>query len=245
VVSISEPDVLTLLVKARYSNIAGQENLIALLKATLGLLCKTPAKLAWVIKGRSYVMELGDWLHETYPQIKHLFLYRHAETWLASCLRAYSDGIERTQAERWARENKIREFMVPMVPLITQYDRDEHLSHASILALVWLSAMERYVAYSRIGIEMLAIQYANWQTVPHETTDAMLNYCQCKPDEMTAIYEVLTRDSQAGTVLSRKAVKKHDRKLSKTDLEELNWHLNHHAFINEAGYRLPNTLEIF
>lgn len=243
VVSISEPDALTLLVQARYSNLEQKENLIDLLEATICLLCKIPAKTAWVIKGRSYVIELGDWVHELYPQIKNLFLYRHAETWLESCLRAYSDNVERTNEEQRVRENQIRKFMVPMVPLITQYDANEHLSHASILALVWLTAMERYVEYSRMGIEMLAIQYANWRLFARETTDAMLRYCQCKPDDMTVIYDVLTRDSQAGTVLSQEAVKKHDRKLREVDLEELNGHLKSHDFINEPDYKVINTID--
>lgn len=157
VINISEPDALTLLVKARHSGAALQDNLLPILKAVITLLCKTPAETAWVIKGRSYVIEIADWLHENYPRTKNLFLYRHAETWLRSCLRAYDDGIERTDDEQRARENGIREFMIPMVPLVTKYNADQHLSHASILALVWLSAMERYIEYREMGIEMLAI----------------------------------------------------------------------------------------
>jgi len=241
VVNISEPDALTLLVKARYSNTEKKDKLMALLKATISLLCKIPAETAWVIKGRSYVIELGDWLYEIHPRSKNLFLYRHAETWLQSCLSAYSDGVERTIEERKARENGIREFMVPLVPLVTKYDASQHLSHASILTLVWLSAMERYVEYCKMGIEMSAIRYTNWQSTPRETTDAMLNYCNCKPTDMTAIYEILTRDSQAGTILSQESVNKHASDISNNDLDDQNWHLKNHAFINESDFELENV----
>jgi hypothetical protein len=244
VINISEPDALTLLVKARHSGPDDKYNLIALLKATICLLCKTRAETAWVIKGRSYVIELGDWLHEIYPQTKNIFLYRHAETWLKSCLRAYSDGVERTDEEHRARENKIREFMAPMTPIIAQYDAKQHLSHASILALVWLSTMERYVQYSKMGIEMLAIRYANWRSAPCETAEAMLDYCQCRPTDMTAIYETLTRDSQAGTILSRETVKQHNRGINAIDLEALHRHLRNHAFIHQADFEVANTLKI-
>jgi hypothetical protein len=244
VINISEPDALTVLVKARNSKLDNKDSLIALLKATICLLCKSSAETAWVIKGRSYVIELVDWLHEIYPHSKNLFLYRHAETWLQSCLRAYDDGAERTKEERWARENEIREFMTPLTPLVAQYDTQQHLSHASILSLVWLSSMERYEQYCKMGIDMLAIRYNNWQSVPRKTAEAILNYCHCKPADMTAIYETLTRDSQMGTVLSQEVVKQHNRGINKHDLDELNQHLRNHAFIHEADFEVSNTLKI-
>jgi hypothetical protein len=244
VVNISEPDALTLLVKVRHSEEGERAELVALLKATLGMLCKTQAKTAWVIKGRSYVFELVDWLHDIYPRTKNLFLYRHAETWLQSCLRAYSDGVESTTAETQARENRIRAFMKPLVPAIAQYDAAQHLSHVSILALIWLSAMESYIAYQKMDIEMLAIRYAYWRSRPRETAEAMLEYCQCKPTDLTAVYDTLTRDSQAGTILAQEAIQKHTRKLSEIDLVELQQHLKAHAIINAADFELVNTLQI-
>jgi hypothetical protein len=159
-------------------------------------------------------------------------------------LRAYSDGVDRTNEEIRERENQIRKFMVPLVPAIAQYDPKQHLSHASILALVWLSAMRRYMEYHKMGIEMLAIRYANWRSMPQETADAMLVYCQCRPADMTRVFDSLTRDSQAGTVLAQEVVKKQDRKLDETDLNDLRQHLKAHAFINEAGFELANTLKM-
>ncbi len=243
-INISEPDALTLLVKARYSEPSNKDSLIALLKATICLLCKTRAETAWVIKGRSYVIELGDWLHEIYSQTKNLFLYRHAETWLQSCLRACDDGVARTNKERRARENQIREFMAPLTPIVARYDPKQHLSYAGIFALVWLSTMERYVQYCSMGIEMLAIRYANWRSVPQKTAESMLDYCQCRPADMTAIYQTLTKDSQAGTVLSQGVIKERHKGLNKIELNALNRHLQNHAFINEADFDLENTLKI-
>jgi len=244
VINISEPNALSQLVIARNSRAYSEDDLVALLKATVCLLCKTAAETAWVIKGQSFVIELGDWLHEIYPQTKNLFLYRHAETWLRSGLRAYSHGIEGTDEERRARENQRREVLGPLVPSIAHYDAKLPLSHAEMLALMWLSAMERYVQYCRMGIEMLAIRYASWRTAPRKTAEAMLDYCQCRPTDMTAIYETLDRDSQAGTGLSREAIEQRKRDIAERELEELHWHLRNHAFIHEADYKVPNTLKI-
>jgi hypothetical protein len=244
VINISEPDPLSQLVIARNSRAYSEDDLVTLLKATVCLLCKTAAETAWVIKGQSFVIELGDWLHEIYPQTKNLFLYRHAETWLRSGLRAYSNVVEGTDEERRARENQRREVLGSLVPSIAQYDAKKPLSHAGMLALMWLSAMERYVQYCRMGIEMLAIRYASWRSAPRKTAEAMLDYCQCRPTDMTAIYETLGRDSQAGTGLSREALEQRERVITELELEELHWHLQHHAFIHEADFEVANTLNI-
>ncbi|MGD9147684.1 MAG: hypothetical protein PVI80_19110 [Anaerolineae bacterium] len=244
VINISEPHALSQLVVARNSRAYREDDLVALLKATVCLLCKTAAETAWVIKGQSFVIELGDWLHELYPQTKNLFLYRHAETWLRSGLRAYSHVVAGTEEERIARENQRREVLGPLVPAIAQYDAQRPLSHAEMLALMWLSAMERYVQYCNMGIEMLAIRYASWRSAPRETAEAMLDYCQCRPADMTAIYETLNRDSQAGTGLSREALVQRKRVVAEREQKEFHWHLRNHAFIHEADYEVPNTLKI-
>ena len=200
IINISEPGALSQLVIARNSQAYREDDLIALLQATIGMLCKTPAEKAWVIKGQSFVIELGDWWHELYPHTKNLFLYRHAETWLQSGLRAYSPGVEGTDQERRIRENARRGVLGSLVPAIAQYDANKHLTHASILSLVWLSSMERYMEYHEMGIEMLAIWYTNWKTKPQETAIAMLNYCHCKPADLTAVYQTLNKDAKAGTI---------------------------------------------
>jgi hypothetical protein len=244
VINISEPSALTQLVVARNSRAHDGDELFALLDATLRLLCKTAAETAWAVKGQSFVIELGDWLHEMHPQAKNLFLYRHAETWLGSGLRAYSFATAGTGEEGKARENQRREVLGPLVPSIAQVDAKLLLSHAEMLALMWLSAMERYVQLCEMGMKMLAIRYASWLSAPRRTAEAMLDYCRCRPTDMTAIYEALNRDSQAGTHLSREALEQRGRVIAELELEELNWHLQRHAFIHEADYQVPNTLKL-
>jgi hypothetical protein len=62
VINISEPYVLSQLVIARNTKAANEDDLVALLEAAICLLCKTAAETAWVVKGQSFVIELGDWL---------------------------------------------------------------------------------------------------------------------------------------------------------------------------------------
>ncbi len=244
VINISEPYVLSQLVIARNTNKAEDDELVALLEAAICLLCKTPAVTAWVVKGQSFSIELGDWLHKLYPHTKNLFLYRHAETWLLSGLRAYGRGIEATDEERRAMDKQRRELLGPLVPPIAQYDPNQPLPHAGTLSLMWLRAMERYVQYCDMGMEMLAIRYDSWRSAPRQTAEAMLDYCRCRPTDLTAIYETLNRDSQAGTHLSREALEQQKRMITDLELEELYRHLQNHAFLHEADFEVPNTLKI-
>lgn len=245
IINVSEPDALTQLVIARNAKTHPEKDLVALLKATMSMLCKTAPETAWVIKGRSFDIELGDWLHTLYPQTKNLFLYRHAEAWLRSALRAYSRDreVNENEEESRARDKQRRELLGPLVPAIAQYDPQQLLSHAEALTLMWLTAMERYVEYCRMGIEMLAIRYASWRTAPRETAEAMLDYCRCRPTDMTAIYETLKRDAQAGTRLSREVLEQRERTTTEREMEDLHWHLQRHAFIHEADFEVPNTLK--
>jgi hypothetical protein len=243
-INISEPYVLSQLVIARNTKAASEDELVALLEAAICLLCKTAAETAWVVKGQSFVIELGDWLHEIYPHTKNLFLYRHAETWLRSALRAYSGGAEATDEESRGRENQRREVLGPLVPAIAQYDPQQPLSHAGMLALMWLSAMERYVQLCDMGVEMLAIRYASWLSAPRKTAEAMLDYCGCRPADMRAIYEILNRDAQEGTRLSREALEQRGRVIAERELDELHRHLQQHSFIHEADFEAPATLKV-
>lgn len=242
VVNISEPAVLSHLVIARNMAIAPDDELMALLRASICLLCKTPAETAWVLKGQSFVIELGDWLHELLPQTKNIFLYRHAESWLRSGLRAFGQPAALSEEEEWQMDRQRRDKLGPLVPLIAHYDPNQPLPHAGALSLMWLRVMELYVEYWQAGMEMLAIRYEDWRSAPEKTAVAMLNYCHCKPDDMTAVYETLNKDSQADTHLSRDTLGQRQRVLTDDELAELNKHLQNHAFIHEADFVVPHTI---
>ena len=242
VINISEPTVLSQLVVARNMQLAPDADLIALLEASICLLCKTPAETAWVIKGQSFVIELGDWMHQLFPQTRNLFLYRHGESWLRSGLRAFGRRPASSEEEEWQMDRQRRDILGPLVPLIAQYDLNRPLPHAGALSLMWLRVMERYMAYCQIGIEMLAIRYERWRSAPHQTAEAMLDYCQCRPADMTAVYTALNRDSQADSYLSRDALGQRQRVLTDAELAELNLHLQNHPFIHDADFVVPNTL---
>lgn len=242
--SLSEPDALTTLVRARSQSWADEAELAALLDATMRLICRTEAPKAWVIKGRSFVIELADWLHALYPGARHLFLYRDAESWLQSSLSAYMGDRVGPEVDMRSLENGIRQTLAPFTPLIAGFDTGQHLTIIDLLALTWLSTMERYERLNQEGIEMMAIDYMSWHTTPRETAIAMLDYANCLPPDLAAVYEALTRDSQAGSYLSQDAVSGHKIALSANDHAQLQRRLQNHPTIQHAAFRASNTWEM-
>lgn len=242
--SVSEPDALTVLVAARQLQPGNEAGLMRLLDASIRLLSKNKAGTTLVIKGRSFVIELGDWLHELYPDARNIFLYRDTKSYVESGLRAFTDGVDRPVEEEIATANAYREFLSPVAPLLAEADPDRVILGAGILTLLWLSVMERAVKLQKAGIDMLAICYENWVTIPQETAVAMLNHSGCHPRDLRQVFDILERDSQEGTALSQEATKTRERSLRPSEIEEMEVHLGEHPFINSIHYEVGNTLDL-
>ena len=243
VINMSEPDALTQLVAARFMQPDKQAELKILLDASVRLLCKTPVQTAWVIKGRSWVMELGDWLHELYPQTKNLYLYREAESWIKSGLSAFADETRTSPEQLLQYEAGIRGWMKLFVPSIARYDPNQHLSATEFTSLMWLDSIERYTELHRAGVEMLAIAYSSWKRNPRQIALSMLEYCGCRPDDLRAVEETLAKDSQAGSVVSQDAVRQKTTGIDLFNPAELERHLQAHAYIRTADFEAANTLK--
>ena len=243
VINLSEPFVLPQLVIEKNAYPAKEDELKALLKATILILCKTEAETAWVIKEHSYALALAGWLGELFPQAKHLFLYRNAETWMRSCLSAYFGGGEMTPEELRGHELGYRAYKEPLIPPIGALPPEPHLPFAELMSMEWLSYMERHSQFCEMGLEMLAIRYRDWKQMPEQTAVAMLDYCNCRPDDLSAVLAALTRDSQAGTILAQDTVK---QRWDVTDEQRaiMAAVLSKHRFINSADYEALNTLKM-
>ncbi|MCA9931697.1 MAG: hypothetical protein KC419_24610, partial [Anaerolineales bacterium] len=111
VISLSEPDVFTDLLKMRDENGRFDSELKQLIHSSLFVLMTplTPKRQShWAIKFRSYNVELADLIYEVVPQAKALFMYRNAVDWARSTARAFQKlqsekGSVGTAVERkWA-----------------------------------------------------------------------------------------------------------------------------------------------
>lgn len=244
VLNMSEPDTLTQMVVARFMQPDQQDRVRMLLDACVRMLCKTPARTAWVIKGRSWMIELGDWLHELYPRAKSIYLYREAESWINSNLSAFVN-VEGKTPEEWRQmEIETRGWMKLLVPSIARYDPDQHLTATGLTTLMWLDNMERYTTLHQAGIEMLAIPYSSWKVDARRTALAMLDYCGHCPEDLTGIEETLMKDSQAGSAVAQDAVKRKSSPSGLLDPAEMHHHLQNHAYLKTPDFEVANTLKL-
>jgi hypothetical protein len=244
VANISEPDALSDLVAALLAGGQDRAEFATLTDATMRLLCRVDAPGGHVLKGRSFVIELGELFVDLYPQSKSIFLYRNANTFLVSSLRAFDDGVQRSEEESLQILAGIRAWLKTVSPQIAQVPDEEPMSAVGIIIRQWLSVMDRYLRLHDTGVEMLAIAYDSWLEAPRETAAAMLDYCAMLPDDLAAVYSALEQDSQAGTVLSRNAVSGRRYWLETADKGEVEQILARHPIIQHAGYVVPNTLGI-
>ena len=76
------------------------------------------------------------------------------------------------------------------------------------------------------------------------TALSILEYCNCRPDDLTAVEETLAKDSQAGSIVSQDAVQQKTTGVQLFDLAELNRHLQSHIYIQTADFEAPNSLKL-
>jgi hypothetical protein len=134
VVNISEPDALVDLVAYRYFYPQNAAEVAAMTNAVIRLLCNVEAAGGTIVKGRSFAIELGDLFHTLFPRAKQIFLYRDAKSYMFSALRAFDDGVQRSEGEMQQLLAGIQTWLTPLVPSITQLAPQEQLGGAGLVA---------------------------------------------------------------------------------------------------------------
>jgi hypothetical protein len=242
IVGISEPDVFTQLVAHREWDGSNDAEVSALVKSCLKLLCKPteqiPGPAGWVLKFRSFVVQLGDLLHENFPRTRNIFLYRNAEPWLDSMIRAFGAGGEDVGFRTWAQG-----WLSTLVPPINRHVQagGSLLSIASLCSLVWLSTMERFIQIQGAGMSGLVIRYEDMKVAPRQALTTIFEFCGLPTTSMDAVYQVLERDSQAGSGISQDALKHRQSGLSDAQRADLHRELQSHPIIREPDFIVPET----
>ena len=242
VITLSEPDVYTQLVALRGWDKDNEDEISLLVQSCTKLLCKgseqEPNPVKWVIKPRSFGIELGDLLHGHFAEAKSLFLYRHAESYMVSSIRAFV-GNANTPEIRMG----IQSWLSSLVPSIANHVHAgaAPLSWASISAMVWLSTVERYMELHKMGMAGMAIRYEDLQAAPRETIRKIIEYCGLSSENMAAVYRVFERDSQAGSALSQENVGQRKLELSEADRIDFARAFQAHPMIKSPDVIVPTT----
>jgi len=241
--SLSEPDDLTQLVNLRVAGKLTDEEVRRLVVSSVRWRCKPrqgPEAKQVAIKTRSEVLVLADLIGPAFPLAKHFFLYRDGVAWMRTLFRGwpaerdvYDQELNRKMEDGWART----------VPLVKQYRRDEGpMNPIQIRMMAWITCMEGYLLLRDMGIPIAAARYEDIVTDPMRVLDPFFDFCGIENVDRTVLEEILSRDSQAGTIYDREERRKSTRELTpelEKDVKDL---LDGRPLLRTPGVILPGTL---
>ena len=245
VVSISEPDVFTQLVRMRDFSGSLDAEIGALTRACLLLTCKdwvNGQQPVWVIKFRSFVVEIADLIYAIFPQAKCLFLYRNADPWAESFVRAFGGNEYPTQeqiAGFWMWDKMV-------VKKIDRFNLDslEDINAGLLISLMWLSCMERCLERLEAGQPILPVCFEDLRANPELVIARIFDFCGVHVTDRNLLLDVLKKDSQAKTPISRNKLKQVELELTPNDHAMMHQVIVEQPVINTPDYRLPGTLKL-
>lgn len=242
VVNISEPDVFTQLVTYRAWDDSNEADISKLVKSCLKIMCKPteqiPNPTHWSIKFRSFSIELGDLLFKHFPNTKNIFLYRHAETWANSNKRAFIENAEDLGFRAWFQS--LFSTFVPSIAAHVQAG-GQLLTVAEMGVMLWLNVLQRYIELNQAGMPGIALRYEDIKTAPHEALQRIFEFCDLQTANMKPVYQVLEKDSQAGSAVAQDVLTQKKYVLTDADLADLTRLLKSHPMIQSPDFVVPTT----
>jgi hypothetical protein len=243
VVSLYEPDVFTQLVRMRDFSGANDKLISKLTAACIRLTCKKTIQdqvVFWVVKFRSFVIELADLICQHFPGAKCIFLYRNTEPWLDSFIRAFGGYLSPEQIrETWFLGKQV----IRTINAHPISDPGEITAGLS-MGLMWLNNMACCHEIIEAGHPILPVCYEDMKTDPLSTMKKLFEYCGVKVKNETALVDVLTKDSQAGSGIAREKISQKKWDFDAELLDDLRQVIAEHPVINTVDYVLPGTLTL-
>jgi hypothetical protein len=244
VMSLSEPDELTQLTRAKVSKEVQPAQVRRLLESACRWRCKPgiapPAKVA--LKFRSEVLVLSNEFAAAWPQARHIFLYRDGLAWMRTLIKMWpperdinDKEISRQVETSWGR----------MIPLISEYRSDEKPMNAvQTRMLAWITCMEEYLTLRDAGVPLIAARYEDILVDPKSVLAQIFAFCGVGQVDWEVMNEVLKRDSQAGTLFDRNARNKQTRELSPELERDVRDITGSRPLLQKPDVILPGTLSI-
>lgn len=248
-VSLSEPDLYTSVLE-RHPD-PESDDAISLLQAG-GDLCFQPTNeqaTHLVLKFRGMGIELAGALRRAHPAAKEVFLYRDAEAYITSSMRAFSYWLSPLWAIRWLHglyvtrpilEKVLNENLPTMqrfFPAVKAYTPRElvTLGPVGMLTLSWVSMMDRAHA---LGLPSL--RYETLKARPREVFEALCERFELTNAPMQAALAALDEDSQQGSVVARRRTKRFE--LSTQDRRLIEQVLARHSGIQSPDFELSHAI---
>ncbi len=248
VLSLSEPEAFTEVVRRREPDGSNEDQMAKLLDAVIQVQCRPTNQITptmYAIKFRSFSTVMIDLLHRVAPRSKHIFLYRNAEDRARSIARAFRT-VEAGNEQLDPANLRVR---TKFVPLLTQYaDRatSGELSKVEFSMLAWLSGMQKYLEMDAAGVPMIALRYEDMIAEPQQIVETLFDYCglPITPERIALGVKAFARDSQQGSSLARTTLKQDaQNQLTAEHLAEIHQLLAEHPTIKTADFIVPGTIQ--
>ena len=251
--SLSEPDVYTQILAEAYA----EQETVELLRSTNRLYYRplpgtSPTHL--VLKFRSFCVEMASQMELATPSAVSLFLYRDVERVVRSGMRVFRyrgaplcwvDQLHKWIVTRpalgiglwWNRSLGQRLF--PAIDRFTTWELSR-MGPVGVLAMAWVSSMERCVRLLRDGLTMPAIRYDDLVAHPESIAAQLTQICGLPDSSVNQMREVMDRDSQQGTVIDRGQQRNYE--LSRQDRDTIRLVLSRSDIIDSVDFQIPGTL---
>lgn len=242
IVGISEPDVFTQLVVFREWDGSNETEISTLVESCMKLQCKPteqiPNPAAWAIKFRSFSIELGDLLYKHFPNSRNILLYRNAETWTTSTMRAFVENEHDLGFRTW-----MQDWLSTLVPSTAKQAQSGGplLSVTTMGTMMWLGVLERYMELHEKGMPAMAVRFEDLKAAPYEAIQAIIEYCGFATANLAGVDRVLEQDSQAGSPLSQESLGQKKFELSDAHRADLYQALQAHPTIKSPDFVVPGT----
>jgi len=242
VVSLSEPDVFSQMVMMRNPDGRDDLEMAKLLKSCLLLQTKSNISKpsSYVLKFRSFCIELGDLIYQAVPQAQAIFMYRNAEEVVKSAIRAFAHI---TQHYSSSELQKNIDFLSRFTPLLKEYVNyiEGEPSVIDSETISWLSIMHRYLVLYQQGVPLCAVRYEDLLANPQLMMNELFNYCGLQTSDVSHVFE---EDSQEGTLLSQAALRQNNLELpDRLEIRnKMNPLLTKHPEIKTPDFIVPRTI---
>jgi hypothetical protein len=244
VVAFSEPDVFSQLVLLRDWEGGNTAEVSALTQTCVKLICKPTGQIPnpgrWVIKFRSFCIELGDFLYAHFPAATNIFLYRNLNGYLVSAMRAFADlSAENDPNFRMMAQT----IFSATTPTIYRHAKNNGplLTLIGIGTMMWLRTLECYMELTASGMPGMAVRYEDIKAAPHETALKIIEYCGLPTVDLSAVDKALERDSQAGSALSQEKLQQKSFSLTDAHKADVAQILQAQPVIRSADFVVPTT----
>ncbi len=248
VVSLSEPDVYTCAVGMRLPDGSRDAELTELLRsATRFLNLHTPAASegVFLLKFRSWCLEVADLLQQALPDAHALFLGRDLEGWIRSMGRLLKLTDPEREALYQRQGVKTPMFIYPRNRFISLLRHSLFLPEIWLedVTLGWVSLMARYSELYQQGVITHALTYDDLIRHPQQALRAVAAACHIPASDFDAALAVFENDSQAGAHLSGKTLREQkDAELSENDLNRAKAVALRHGLKPDIALHLPGHL---